>query len=128
MQKTKGFTLIELLIAMVIIGILVVLVYPSYHEQVVKTRRTDGQSALMVAAQSLERCYSEFNAYNNANCTFSATSGEGYYSIGGTLTASTFILKATAIGNQTNDTKCTSLSIDQTNLRTATGSSPSECW
>ena len=129
MKQTTGFTLIELLVTMLIVGILAAIVYPSYQDQVIKARRTDAKAALMVAAQSLERCYTEYNAYNNVACAVSTSSGEGYYSIAVSgLTSTTYLLTAKTLGVQQNDKECTSLSVDQTNLRTATGSNSSVCW
>lgn len=43
------------MITVVIIGILAAIAYPSYQEQVRKSRRADGM--LMQTAQELERCY-----------------------------------------------------------------------
>ena len=67
-MQQRGFTLIELMIVVAIIGIIAAIAYPAYTSQVMKTQRSDGRAALMAAAQSLERCYTEFNAYNSGAC------------------------------------------------------------
>jgi type IV pilus assembly protein PilE len=60
----QGFTLTELLIAVAIVGILAAVAYPSYLEQIRKTRRADAEAVLMQAAQFMERIYSESGCYN----------------------------------------------------------------
>lgn len=54
----RGFTLIELMIAVVIVGVLSMVAYPSYIEHVAKGRRTDVKAQMVSAQQWLERHYS----------------------------------------------------------------------
>ena len=54
-KKNSGFTLIELMIVVAIIGILSVIAFNSYTEQVRKAKRAEGKAALLAAAQRLER-------------------------------------------------------------------------
>lgn len=60
----RGFTLVELLITIAILGILAGIAYPSYRDQVERTRRADAQAVLMQAAQYMERVYTESGCYN----------------------------------------------------------------
>ncbi|WP_435627128.1 type IV pilin protein [Candidatus Ferrigenium straubiae] len=56
MKIQKGFSLIELMIAVVIVGILAAVAFPSYQNYVVKSNRAAAQ-AFMVDAASREKQY-----------------------------------------------------------------------
>jgi type IV pilus assembly protein PilE len=59
----RGFTLIEVMVAVVVIGILAAVAYPSYTEAVRKAKRTEGRAALLQLMQQQERFYSQRNSY-----------------------------------------------------------------
>jgi type IV pilus assembly protein PilE len=133
-RRHAGFTLIELMITLVIVSIITAIAYPSYRHSVLKSRRSDGQVALMDYAQRLERCYTEYDTYKNTNCqayqnvigASGAASGEGYYTVKGVLPAADqFTLTATATnkGSQSDDSSCKSMTLDQTGAKT-----PTACW
>lgn len=133
-RSNRGFTLVELMITVAIVAILATVAYPSYQDHVLKSRRADGISAIMNAAQRLERCYTQYGAYNNANCPSYAAvqdSQQGYYqvSFSAAATASTYTLRAVPRGAQADDTKCATLTLTQANQKGITGSgSVQDCW
>ncbi|NOQ79552.1 MAG: prepilin-type N-terminal cleavage/methylation domain-containing protein [Gammaproteobacteria bacterium] len=81
--NAKGFTLIELMIVVVIVAILAAIALPSYRNSVLKSRRTDGESALLQASQRLEVYYANNAGYTTtlATAKIPAISPEGYYTI-----------------------------------------------
>lgn len=73
MKAQEGFSLIELMIAVVIVGILAAVAFPSYQNYVVKSNRAAAQ-AFMVDAASREKQYlldarSYASVANNAGFT-----------------------------------------------------------
>jgi type IV pilus assembly protein PilE len=131
----RGVSLIELMVVLVIIGILVAIAYPGYQSQMQKTRRADGQAALLNAAQALERCFTRFNVYNNAGCPIVAPLAGGtpspqlwYVVTDAAPAANTFALVATPQGVQVGDTQCANLTLDSTGDRSSTGTLGDDCW
>ena len=125
-NRHGGFTLIELMIVIAIIGILAGIAYPQYSQYVQKSRRADGQLALLEEVQALERCKS--TRYTYANCTLTqASSPENYYTITLTSTANTFAITATGQHQQANDTDCKVMTINQLGERTPDPDT-TKCW
>ena len=129
-----GVTLIELMVVVAVVGILSAIAFPSYRKYVQQTNRTDAVRSLTLNAQMLQRCYSQYFAFNNANCpALPVLSANGNYTLAApTLTATTYTLTAVPVGVQANDTTCASFSLDQTGAQTAldSGNNPQNlvCW
>lgn len=121
-----GFTLIETMVVLAIIAVLVALAYPSYIDQVRKSRRAEATSALLENAQILERCFTRVNTY--VGCGISTGNTEnGYFTISATtLTATTYVLRAAAQGDQLKD-PCTTFGLDYLGNKTSASGS-SRCW
>ena len=142
MRNAKGFTLIELMIVIAVVAILAALALPSYQESVRKSRRADAKASLLDTAQILERCFTEFNAYNNPACqavnagppvTVNWLSNDGYYTIvsnpgAETLTGIAYTLTATPnpLGGQDQDARCATFTLTHTGVKTATNTA--DCW
>jgi type IV pilus assembly protein PilE len=73
MHRRSGFTLVELMIVVAVIGILAALAWPSYSHHMVRTRRVEGQVALIEAMQQQERYQFQHNTY----VAFSSTDRDG---------------------------------------------------
>jgi len=130
-SRHGGFTLIEVMIVVAIIGILARFAYASYSSSVTKSRRNVAQGCLMEQAQYLERIYTTSLSY--ASAALPAASAQqcqadlsSYYSFSlPSLTASTFTVRASALGTQaTNDASCATMTVTQTGARTPAAN----CW
>ncbi len=131
----RGFTLIELMIAVVVIGLLSAVAYPSYQQQVAKGRRTDAKQSLLELSQRMERYYTERGTYVGAalgaSGLYPAVTSGGFYDL--SITAQTldgFTVRASPRGSQVGDV-CASFLYNQIGDQTvSTDASLSavKCW
>lgn len=63
MKLRSGFSLIELMAAVTVVAIIAAIAYPSYQGQIRKTKRSEGQTALIDALNRQEHFYSTNNTY-----------------------------------------------------------------
>jgi type IV pilus assembly protein PilE len=136
-SRNTGITLIELITVVAIVGILAAIAYPTYRKQVLRSGRAEAKAALMQWAQSLEKCYTRFGSYNDAECsaktnlTVGALTERGLYRVAplGAIGAMTFALTATPQGGQAADTECMTFMMDQSGLRAVSGPGGTQrCW
>lgn len=145
-RRSAGFTLIELMIAVVIIGILATIAYPSYVKSITKSQRKAGEACLSNYATFMERFYTTNLRYDQdtdsndvelpaLDCASDGSTGKSYgYELDSTkLGASTYGLKAVPKNAQASrDAECGTLTLDQAGTRGAAGSTEAEavekCW
>ena len=146
--------MIELLIAIVVLGVLMAVAYPSYQSQIRKTRRAEAFTALSNIQQAQERHRSTRAAYTDLiTAATTATppglaqpntrTSSGYYDLAITLVsggATSYDVTATAVSttSQGADTGCSVLGvrIEGGNIRYGAGTTtidwtnpdPMRCW
>ena len=132
--RNKGFTLIELMIVVTIVAILAAIAFPAYGRYVEQARRADAKSALLDAAQRLERCHTQQNTYLGCP-SVAGDSPDGFYVIApGTgadeTTANFYRLTATRQGAQSSDTRCGNFWVNSRGDRGVEGASltADRCW
>jgi type IV pilus assembly protein PilE len=131
-DKTRGFTLIELMIVVAILAIVVAVGYPSYLEQVKKSRRAEGMGQLLELADRMERAYSDSGTYpTSVSEVYVATTDGGFYTLS-IVTANniSFIVSAapTSVGNQNTD-KCDTFTLTSLGEKSVSDSSLNDyCW
>lgn len=124
-RRSRGFTLIELMIAVAVIAILAAIAYPSYQDQVRKSRRAQAKADLVEMTQILERYHTVQNTYGTNLASVpglyaqSPRNGTAQYSIAiSNQAANTFTLTATpSTTTKQNKDKCGILTINQANVR-----------
>lgn len=139
-NRQHGFTLIELMIVVAIVGILAAIAYPAYTEQIRKSRRADGQAALMGLANAMERHFTANSTYATAAdgagvplvyaTQVPIDGGTAYYNLRVTAADGTgYTLQATAIGSMASDADCGNLTLTSTGVRGRSGTNTVDyCW
>ncbi|MBI3187293.1 MAG: prepilin-type N-terminal cleavage/methylation domain-containing protein [Gammaproteobacteria bacterium] len=123
MKKQHGFTLIELLIALVIIGIVGALAFPSYQQYMMRSARSDAYVGLTRLADLQER-FALVNYRYGTDAEVSAVTDNGLYILTTTLVGTGYILTADGSGsNQANDTGCVQITLTSAGQR-----APAMCW
>ncbi|MFT2091608.1 type IV pilin protein [Paraglaciecola sp. 2405UD69-4] len=117
-----GMTLLELMFVVAIIGVMATLVFPSFKNQILSSRRGEGVTQLLQLKIQQE-------AYRLENISYASTAelslpvSEYYKFSVSNESATKYKLTATAINSQKEDTKCLNFSIDQSMQKT-----PEECF
>lgn len=127
MKKQMGFNLIELLVAVVIVGILASVAYPSYTDYLEQGKVQEATAGLSEGRIRFSQYFQDNRTYTDAENTICPPSTQ-YFSFTCVTTATTYTL--TASGK--NSMNGFSYSVDQANVRlsssTKWGTSGEACW
>ncbi len=130
----KGMTLIELLIAVVIIGILTSIVYPSYTKYVIESHRTVAKADMAKIQLALEQSYN--GAYqwsqivSGSTCLICDSSSDRYKFEVASSASAAYTITATAqtTKGQNNDPCLANETIKKMTLNSTNQAKPAACW
>lgn len=138
MKAQNGFTLIELMITVAIVGILAAIAYPSYTQYIVKSNRSAAEGFMLTVAGKQEQYMLDARAYASSIAALGITSVpsevSSHYTVtvaaNNTATPPSYTVTATPTGSQaTRDTKCATLTLDQTGGKGKSGTGTlADCW
>lgn len=134
LRAAAGFTLIELMIVVAVVAILAAIAYPSYQEQVRKSRRGQAKADLVEYAQQAERFFTSNNTYAGFTLPNTQSPREAgataHYLLtpnGAFAGANTYTITATPQGGQAQD-KCGTLTVDQAGRKGNSAGTLADCW
>ena len=129
----RGFTLIELMVVVAVVAILAAIAFPSYQDQIRKSRRAQAKADLVEYMQMAERVHTVMNSYT----TFALPTNQSPREAGSTMryrveiapaaTAGAITIVATPQGPQAQD-RCGTLSLNQAGLKTNSTGALRDCW
>jgi len=143
MKNKSGFTLVEVVITVAVISIIAAIATPTYLSQKRKGHRAEIINALGQISIEMNRCYADRGGYTCCNDALilplvldtPPVTDRGHFSISIAATNSGgfpackdhqgFTITAIALGDQSNDTNCTTFTID--NMGNQAGGDTS-CW
>lgn len=115
-RRSRGFSLIELMVAVVVVGILASLAYPSFMGSIRKGRRAEAFAALTAVQQAQERWRANNSTYANSLSLLAlpSTTAGGLYGIALANTGATgyeVIATGSSGGSQYDDGGCAKLGV-----------------
>jgi type IV pilus assembly protein PilE len=136
-RMNRGFTLIEAMVVVGIIGLIAAIGYPSYRDQVIKSRRAEGMGALLELADRMERHYSDVGTYKQADDSdttvddvFPSFSSDYYtLTIDSQDNISFKVSAAPKAGSSQTKDKCGTFSLTSQGVKSVSASGMQEqCW
>lgn len=135
--KTRypGFSLIELLLVCSVLALLGLMVISGYSNARIKSQRYDAMFSLLEEQWLLERCYEQDGSYDGP-CISDRhyphpSKMRAYRIILISQSKTRYLIGATPVGNQSQDSTCMQWTISHSNIKkafNARGAEENSCW
>ncbi|EID0060047.1 prepilin-type N-terminal cleavage/methylation domain-containing protein [Vibrio vulnificus] len=133
-KHSSGMTLIELLIAVVIVGVLVSISYPSYNNYVIESHRTVAKADMAKIQLELERSYNGGYQWtqilSGSTCLICDSSSDRYkFEVASSATSAyTISAEAKTDKGQSKDPCLANETIKKMTLNSTNQAKPAACW
>ena len=132
-RRVRGFTLIEIMITVVIIAILSAVAWPSYENYVRRGHRSAAQTFMLTIAARQEQYLLTNRSYAATTAALNLTeptetNGRYTFAVANPGGATTYLITATAIGNQVVPNKFGDLTLSSDGTKTSPAVPPAEEW
>lgn len=129
--NNTGLTLIELLIAVVIMGILLAISYPSYQQHILNSYRSEAMTMLLTLANAQTQYQADYGSFSSdldALVAQEAVSSRYRFSVQLTHEGAGFKVVADAIGTQREDNECPQFTLNHLGQRNQGNPQSLMCW
>lgn len=124
-RTSSGFTLIELMIAVAIVAILAAIAYPSFADQMRKSRRAEAMASIQDGQLRLERWRVDHASFAGSGLVIADTTHYKFEI--DTATPSKYSIKATPQGGQAKDS-CGTLTLGRDGNAVTKTPTTGNCW
>lgn len=133
MPNIRGLTLMQIVVALAILMILVLFIYPNYTSHLINTRRENAEETMMQIASALETYHTTNSTYETVDLSkigYADKTKDGAYDLSLTdLDESNYSIVATPSGSQEKDKECGTLTLTSNLEKKTSGyGNPSLCW
>ena len=135
--------MIELVVVVAIVGLLAAVALPSMQGHMFSAKRSDAYASILEVQLEQQKLRSTCRFYGGAIGAANAcgdaaldtvvaglaSSKEGYYNLAlSNASGNSYTITATAIGNQTNDSDCLTITLAVNNANPDGLKTPAQCW
>ena len=126
-RKPSGFTLIELMVVVAIVAILAMIAYPSFADQLRKSRRAEAIASMQDAQLRLERWRVDHASFAGSGAAIADTAHYDFAIAADAATPNKYSIQATPLSGQVKDS-CGTLTLGRDGSAVTKTPTTGNCW